>query len=77
MSLFRLSFIFPRAGHPVPSDLCRSEDLREKREELNRQILKEEEDKAKIQKDKAQRRSAESEAANDGFIYRGNLDDFG
>ena len=28
-----------------------SQDLREKREELNRQILKEEEDKAKIQKD--------------------------
>ena len=27
------------------------EDLREKREELNRQILKEEEDKAKIQKE--------------------------
>eukprot|EP01006_Ploeotia_vitrea_P009562 TRINITY_DN22806_c0_g1_i1.p1 TRINITY_DN22806_c0_g1~~TRINITY_DN22806_c0_g1_i1.p1 ORF type:complete len:112 (-),score=7.15 TRINITY_DN22806_c0_g1_i1:13-348(-) len=27
------------------------EDLREKREEINRQILKEEEDKAKIQKD--------------------------
>uniref|UniRef100_A0A7S1EWE3 Uncharacterized protein n=1 Tax=Noctiluca scintillans TaxID=2966 RepID=A0A7S1EWE3_NOCSC len=29
------------------------EDLREKREELNRQILKEEEDKAKIQKEMA------------------------
>ena len=27
------------------------EDLREKREEINRQITKEEEDKAKIQKD--------------------------
>ena len=27
------------------------EDLREKREEVNRQILKEEEEKAKIQKD--------------------------
>eukprot|EP00439_Symbiodinium_sp_Y106_P049811 s2658_g6.t1 len=36
----------------VPKELVKSiEDLREKREELNRQILKEEEDKAKIQKE--------------------------
>jgi Sjoegren syndrome nuclear autoantigen 1 len=34
------------------SELVKSiEDLREKREEVNRQILKEEEEKAKIQKD--------------------------
>lgn len=41
---------------PVPQSAAQTQpaalkDLREKREELNRQILKEEEDKAKIQKE--------------------------
>ena len=42
--MFEPSWAFAPTAAPI-------QDLREKREELNRQILKEEEDKAKIQKE--------------------------